>query len=109
MSKLDALKAEVEKVKSVELSAITLIQGLSSKLKDALEADDTEQAVSELVAELDASSVALAAAVSGASTPAVGAGGATSVTSSPALADLPPDHPLAPATEPAPPPDAPKA
>lgn len=68
MAALDDLKAEVEKVKTVEASAVTLIVGLKAKLDEAIASGDPA-ALTALSADLDASATALADAVT-ANTPA---------------------------------------
>jgi hypothetical protein len=68
MAAIDDLQAEVAKVKSVEASAITLLQGLSQLLKDAI-ASGNPAAIQAVVTDLDASATALADAVT-ANTPA---------------------------------------
>lgn len=65
---LDDLKAEVEEVKTVEASAVTLLNGLAQMLRDALASGDPA-AIQAVIADLDASSNALADAVA-ANTPA---------------------------------------
>ncbi len=68
MAALDDLKAEVEKVKTVEASAVTLIIGLKAKLDAAIASGDPA-ALTALSADLDASATALGDAVT-ANTPA---------------------------------------
>lgn len=68
MAQLDDLTAAVNQAVTVEDSAIILIQGIATKLAEALAANDPA-AVSALVAQLNDKTSALAAAVS-ANTPA---------------------------------------
>lgn len=98
MSKLDDLKNEVAAVKSTQLSAVTLLNGLSQRLKDALDSEDSDGAISDVIADLDASTVALASAVT-ANTPSIEMPVATSNTATTAPADLPDGHPLKPPSE----------
>jgi len=70
-AQLDQLASEVERVRSVQQSAVTLIQGLAQKLQDA--GTDPAQ-VQALADELRASADQLAAAVS-ANTPQDPGGG----------------------------------
>lgn len=70
MAALDDLKAEVEKVKTVEASAVTLIVGLKQKLDEAIASGDPA-ALAALSADLDASATALADAVTANTPPAV--------------------------------------
>jgi hypothetical protein len=63
-----ALKAEVEKVKTVEASAVTLITEIAQRLRDAIAAGDPA-ALTALAADLDASATTLGDAVA-ANTPA---------------------------------------
>jgi hypothetical protein len=72
MAALDTLKTEVTEATTVMQSAATLIQGLKSKLDEAIEKlnqGDNGAALEELSASLDTSSNDLAAAIS-ANTPA---------------------------------------
>lgn len=105
MTALADITSEVANVKSVELSAITLLQSLKARLDAAIasQADDDGEALEQLSADLAASSTALAAAVAQ-NTPADPTGGsgaksfdgsvATAQTGSPAPADLPDGHPF---------------
>lgn len=68
LAQLDDLRAEVEKVKGIEASAVTLIVGLKAKLDEAIAAGNPE-ALAALSADLDQSATALADAVA-ANTPA---------------------------------------
>lgn len=68
MSALTDLQAEVEKVKTVEASAVTLITQIAQMLRDAIAAGDPA-ALTDLAAQLDTSATALADAVA-ANTPA---------------------------------------
>lgn len=61
MAKLDTLTEQVAQVKTVEESAIVLINGLAAKI---VEAGTDQVALDAIVAELGASKDALAAAVS---------------------------------------------
>lgn len=67
--RLQALSDAVTKDTAVEQSAITLLNGLSQQLKDALMQKFPVQAVQDIVTAIDASSTGLAAAVA-ANTPA---------------------------------------
>lgn len=71
MAKLDELKAEVAETKTVQESAIALLQGLKAKLDEALAGGNVEAEVKALRDELDASNAALADAVA-ANTPSEG-------------------------------------
>ena len=62
MSALDDLKTEVEQVKTVEQSAVTLLQGLKAQLDAAIASGDPA-ALEALSADLKNSADALAAAV----------------------------------------------
>jgi predicted transcriptional regulator len=68
MSALDDLAAQVEKNTSLEASAVTLIQGIATQLKEALARNDNA-AITALTQQLATNAEALAAAVS-ANTPA---------------------------------------
>jgi len=68
MSALTDLQAEVEKVKTVEASAVTLITNIAQMLRDAIAAGDPA-ALTKLASDLDASATTLADAVT-ANTPA---------------------------------------
>lgn len=59
-AELDALKAEVTHVKDVELSAVTLIQGLAAQIAAA---HDDPAALLDLTSQLHDSAEALAAAI----------------------------------------------
>jgi hypothetical protein len=65
MAQLDELKREVQENNSVLRSAITLIEGLSAKLKEV----QTPEDLTEVINSLDGQTNALAAAVA-ANTPA---------------------------------------
>ena len=68
MSQMDDLKAAVARETTVVQSGITLLQGVSQQLKDALAANDP-QAITDVIAQLDASAQAMADAIA-ANTPA---------------------------------------
>jgi hypothetical protein len=69
---IDDLRSEVEAMKGVQASAVTLINGLSDKLDEALAGGDMNQVVA-VVAEIRASTEALAAAVAANPVPEPGA------------------------------------
>lgn len=69
MSKIDDLTAAVTAEKTVEDSAIALLNGLSQQLKDALASGNTDAAVQTVIDSLAANTSALSAAVT-ANTPA---------------------------------------
>lgn len=91
---LNRLKAEVTENNSLVASAITLIGGLATQIRDNL---NDEQALSELADSLDSSGNELAAALT-ANTPASDVGGGE-----PAPAPVDPVVGGEPATDPAPP------
>jgi chromosome segregation ATPase len=62
MADLAALQAEVQQNSDVTQSAVTLIQGLSQQLKDAIAANDPA-AIQAVVDQLDANTQSLADAV----------------------------------------------
>jgi len=68
MAQIDDLNAEVSENTDVVQSAVTLLDGLSQQLKDALAANDPA-AVQAVIDQLDANNNALAASVA-ANTPA---------------------------------------
>jgi predicted RNA-binding Zn ribbon-like protein len=71
-SDLDSLKADVEKAKTVQQSAVTLLNGMSQKLKQMSSQDVINPAdLQALAHQLEQSTTALATAVS-ANTPAAG-------------------------------------
>lgn len=70
---LEALKTEVSETKTIAGSAIALLNGLKTKLDEAI-ANNNMQDVVELRNELDASNNELAAAIT-ANTPAENGGG----------------------------------
>jgi hypothetical protein len=95
MDSLQTLQAEVTDVKSVMASAVTLINGFSSRLDAAIaaaKAGDNSAALDQLSADLKSSADALAAAVA-ANTPAAPA---------PAPDPVPAPAPADPAPAPAP-------
>lgn len=63
--KLDQLRADVEAQGTVVLSAITLLNGISARIDEAIAAFQAgnDQALEELSAEVKADTAALAAAV----------------------------------------------
>ena len=95
MSALESLRAEVARTTSVAESAITLITGLKTALDAAITSPTSEADLLALSASLGEETSKLAAAVSANTPMPVPASQATSNTSTPAQADLPPDHPLA--------------
>ena len=62
MASLAELRAEVEETKTVQASAVVLLQGLKAKLDEAI-ANGNMAEVEALTAELDATTNALASAV----------------------------------------------
>lgn len=63
MSKIDELAAAVAAEKTVEDSAIALLNGLSQQLKDALASGNTDAAVQGVIDSLGTNTAALSAAV----------------------------------------------
>ena len=62
MTIMDDLKASVQRNTDAESSVITLLQGISQQLKDALAANDPA-AIQAVITQLDANTAAAAAAV----------------------------------------------
>lgn len=62
MSALDDLKTQVQANTDLEMSAVSLIEGIAKQLADAIESDDTE-AITQLSQQLQASATGLAAAI----------------------------------------------
>lgn len=73
MAALDNLRREVEEQRTITQSAISLIEGLKTRLDEAIASNDMEE-VQRLADELDAQQTSLAAAIT-ANTPTAGTEG----------------------------------